>query len=260
MLTKEQLLERRKGIGASDARKIVDGQWYDLWAEKTGLKEPEDLSGVWAVQLGSHTESLNLDWYERKMVREVLRGGIFVHKEHKFLRCTLDGYDTVEPAVVEAKHVNGFSKIDEVRARYTPQCIHQMICTGCKKAILSVIIGAGEPVLELIEYDEFFANDYIDKCKEFWGYVERNEPPPHGAPIAEPPPPAVMRVVDMSKSNAWGSAAADWLANIAASKSFDKAVKDLKSMVEPDVREAAGHGIIISRNKAGSLSIKESKK
>lgn len=30
--------ERMKGIGGSDARKIVSGDWYDLWLEKTGKK------------------------------------------------------------------------------------------------------------------------------------------------------------------------------------------------------------------------------
>lgn len=258
MLTPEQLKERRKGIGASDARKIVDGAWHQLWLEKTGKVEAEDLSGVWPVQLGSHTESLNLDWYERVVGRKVdRRGEPVICVEYHILRCTLDGYDETAGAVVEAKHVNAYSKIDDVRARYVPQCQHQMICTGAKNAVLSVIIGANEPVLELIEYDEFFAAEYVEKCYQFWKHVEDNTPPSDGAPIAEPPPPTVMRVVDMSGSNAWGSAAADWLAHKDHAKKFDLAVKDLKAMIEPDVREASGHGIVISRNKAGSLSIKE---
>ena len=52
MLTKEALIERRKGLGGSDAAKIVAGDWHALWLDKTGRVEPEDLSAVWPVQLG----------------------------------------------------------------------------------------------------------------------------------------------------------------------------------------------------------------
>lgn len=260
MLTKEQLIERRKGIGGSDAAKIVSGEWHELWLDKTGQKEPEDLSSVFAVQLGNATEALNLAWYALKTGREVSRfGEAVICPDHPILRCTLDGFDGAEQMVIQAKHVNGFSKIEDVRARYAPQVMHEMLVCGVRRGILSVIIGTSEPVLELIELDDFWATDYIAKCHEFWGYVERNEAPPQGAPIDAPPVPAVMRVVSMEGNNAFASAAADWINHGPAAKLFDKAQKDLKAMVEPDVREATGHGIKISRNKAGSLSIKENK-
>lgn len=260
MLSPEQLVERKKGIGASEAGKIVSGDWFSLWELKTGRREDDDLSDVFAVQLGIVTEELNLNWYRRRVGNDPCRRGeAVVSKEYPFLRCTLDGFDEVEKRVIQAKHVNGFTKIADCRAKYVPQVTHEMICTNSRQAVLSVIIGTSDPALELVDYDEFFANDYIEKAREFWGYVERNEPPPQGAPIAEPPPPAVMRVVSMEGKNAWASAANDWLDHNRAAKLFKASEIDLKAMVEPDVREAAGHGIIISRNKAGSLSIKEKK-
>jgi predicted phage-related endonuclease len=36
-----------------------------LWREKRGEVEPEDLSGNLIVQLGTATEDLNRQWYER---------------------------------------------------------------------------------------------------------------------------------------------------------------------------------------------------
>ncbi len=259
MLTPEQLLERRKGIGGSDAAKIVAGDWHTLWLDKTGRSQPEDLSGVFAVQMGIATEALNLMWYGRTVDTAVSRHGeVVIHPEHKFLRCTLDGFDAANNRVIQAKHCNGFSKIDDVRARYQPQVLHEMLCCGVRTGILSVIIGTNEPVLELIEADDFWANEYIGKCAEFWGYVERDEEPAQGAPAlaVEIVQPSVMRVVSMEGNNAWAMGAADWLANKDAAKKFEVAVKDLKGLIEPDVREASGHGIKISRNKAGSLSIK----
>jgi predicted phage-related endonuclease len=261
MLTPEQLAERKKGIGASDAAKIVSGDWFALWQNKTGAVPDEDLSDVFAVQLGVVTEELNLNWGERRTGAVIAhRGKAVVSKKHPFLRCTLDGFDVENKTVWQAKHVNGFSKIDEIRAKYVPQVTHEMIVTGCRKAILSVIIGTTEPVFEMVDLDTAFASQYIEQARDFWGYVERNEPPPQVGALATPAPPTVMRVVDMSGSNAWGSAAADWLSTKDHAKTFDKSVKDLKSMVEPDVREATGFGIIASRNKAGSISIKVKEK
>jgi predicted phage-related endonuclease len=260
MLTKEALIERRKGIGASDAPKIVSGDWHQLWLEKAGKVEPEDLSWVFPVQLGSVTEELNLRFYAHNTGRVVTRQGeAVISADYPMMRCTLDGFDAEMGAVIEAKHVNGFSKIDEVRARYVPQVTHQMIVCGVQKAILSVIIGTSEPVLELIEFDDFYATDYIEKCLQFWQHVVDDRAPEQGAPIPEPPAPTVMRTVDMSASNVWGNYALVWLKERGAAKQFKLAETELKGLVEPDVRLAEGHGISISRNKAGSLSIKESK-
>lgn len=261
MLTKEQLIERRKGIGASDASRILDPtEWPALWAEKVGKSEGKDLSDVFAVQLGHATEALNLDWYERRVGNPVTRrGDAVLSYTYPFLRCTLDGFDDKLIAVVQAKHVNAYSKMDEVVLRYTPQVTHEMIVTGARKAILSVIVGTNEPVREEVPYDEFFAIEYIAKAKEFWGYVERNEEPPgSGEALAAPTPPAIMRRVDMTGSNEWADAAVVWLDNRKQAKLFDVAATSIKKMIEPDVCEAKGHGIVASRNKAGSLSIKES--
>ena len=165
-LTKEALLLRRQGIGGSDAAKIMgtDEDWYKLWLDKTGRSEPEDLSGVWPVQLGTVTEELNLDWYERKTGRPVtMRGAVVICGQHPILRCTLDGLDEAVPAVLQAKHVNAFSKIEEVTARYSWQVLHEMITCEVPNGFLSVIVGAAEPVLVPIEYDDFTAGMYIDR-------------------------------------------------------------------------------------------------
>lgn len=261
MLTPEALAARRLGIGGSDAAKIVSGDWHALWLDKTGRAEPDDLSGVWPVQLGVCTESLNLDWYERKFSRPLVhRGEVVVSTEHPFMRLTIDGWDPQEEVVVQAKHVNAFSKIADVRERYTPQVMHEMIVMRARRGVLSVIIGAAEPVYELIERDEFWEVDYIEKCREFWRYVEEDRAPEQGAPMEiMPVAPALMRVVDMSESNSWAAQAATWLRFRGEAKAWETSVKEIKLLVEADVREAKGHGIICTRSKAGALTIKESK-
>lgn len=260
-LTKDQIAARRLGIGGSDAAKIMgtDEDWHALWLEKTGRAEGADLSHVFAVQLGHATEPLNLDWYELTTGHLVTRRGeVVVCPDYAMLRCTLDGYDAARPAVIQAKHVNGFSKLPDVLARYTPQVTHEMICTETPNGLLSVIVGTNEPAVLEVPYDEFYANEYIDRCRRFWAYVvEDREPAGAPAPIAPPTPIELMRVVDMQGSNQWAALADDWLTNEPAAKKFDKAVKGLKGLIEADVREASGHGLVATRDGRG-VTIKRS--
>jgi hypothetical protein len=64
---------RRDFIGGSDARIIMgtdQAALLQLWREKRGEAEPEDLSGNLVVQLGRATEELNQRWYEVRVVRK----------------------------------------------------------------------------------------------------------------------------------------------------------------------------------------------
>lgn len=256
-LTPEQRAARNSAIGGSDASRIMSGDWFALWSEKTGRTPPEDLSGNFAVQMGSITEPLNLAWYERKTGHELTRvGEVATHPEHAFLRCTLDGFDAAVPAVVQAKHVNAFSKLPDIVARYTPQVTHEMLCCGVGRAVLSVIIGTNEPALETVDLDEFYAAQYLDQAKAFWRHVVENRPPSQGAAVAPPPPPEVYRDVDMTGNNRFALLAGDWLASKGPAATFDAATKGLKAMIEPDVGAASGYGVVVKRDKRG-LAIKE---
>src|SRR5579862_6273150 len=91
-MTPMQLAERRTRIGGSDVRKIVDGLWNDLWLEKTGRSEPEDLSWVVPVQIGIVTEPVNVAFFERATNHRVFaRGNVYRHPSYPFIGATLDG-------------------------------------------------------------------------------------------------------------------------------------------------------------------------
>src|SRR5690606_21636023 len=69
-LTAAQLQARGGKLTASRVAVLMRGDeraLYGLWREMTGDPSyvPEDLSGVWPVQLGAVTEALNLSWYAR---------------------------------------------------------------------------------------------------------------------------------------------------------------------------------------------------
>jgi YqaJ-like viral recombinase domain len=96
MLSSEQIEARKGKLTASRIACLMTGDAVAidrLYREMIGEEQPEDLSGIWPVQLGTATEQLNLDWYERKNRTPVTRRGeVVVHPEYSWAACTLDGW------------------------------------------------------------------------------------------------------------------------------------------------------------------------
>jgi predicted phage-related endonuclease len=263
-LTPEQLAERRKGIGASEAAMILEGgeAWIQLWKSKTGRGEVPFKMSEWDKALRHTTEGLQADWYAHKTGLKVdYRGQSHSYEEWPVLRCTLDGFIIhPEPIVFEAKHLSPFTPGDPIEwavNKYFPQVQHQMIVMDAGKAILSVIVGMNEPVTHTFTIDPFFKDVYIERCKEFWHFVETDEAPPGAEKFELPPIPyEKMREVDMAGSNEFASFAADWVQHQAAAKTFKSAEAGLKKLIEKDVKRAYGYTIEVKRNRAGALTIK----
>lgn len=259
MLTAAQLKARDGKLTASRIACLMTGdaaKITDLWREMVGDPSyvPEDLSGVWPVQLGSATEALNLDWYEHKTGRKVTcRGEVVVHAEKPWAAATLDGFDAELGAVVECKHVGGFEARATVIDRYQPQVQWQMMVTDCTRAVLSIIEGAKEPVLEDIAYDAAYCRELWARAAAFMLCVQTLTPPVAIAPVSAPVRPE--RIVSMAESNSWAASANEWLTHRAAAAAFDRAAKDIKAQVPADVKMAHGHGIKAMRDGRG-LTIK----
>lgn len=261
-LTPAQLAAREGRLTASRVACLMTGdeaKIYDLWLEMVGDPRyvAEDLSGVWPVQLGSVTEALNLAWYELKHGPVTRQGEVVCHPLHDWAACTLDGWDASLPGPVECKHVGGYEAIAKVVERYQPQLHWQMIVTGSYAAALSIIEGAREPVVQIVPFDSDYGAELWRRAEAFMACVESLTPPVALAPVAGPV--KAEKVIDMTGANEWASHAADWLANAAAAKTAAKAEKDLKALVPADAAKAHGHGIQITRDRAGRLSLKEMK-
>jgi predicted phage-related endonuclease len=99
-----------------------------LWREKRGAVEPEDLSDVLVVQLGSVTEDLNRRWYERNSGCAVK--GVQRHLRHpviKWMGATLDGLVDPSGAVFEAKFMLPWTFSEEAAAaKHMAQLQHNM--------------------------------------------------------------------------------------------------------------------------------------
>jgi predicted phage-related endonuclease len=262
-LSAEQIIARRDGIGGSDVAKLINGEWLDLWMQKTGRAEPEDLTWVLPVQIGIVTEELNLEFFEHATGHQVFgRGERYRHPDHDFITATLDGMALIndKPAIVQAKHVSAFAKIEEVEQRYFGQVSHEMLVTGASVAFLSVFLGTMKHEIVEVRRDREYTNRLLDLEVEFWNYVLRDEQPPDKEGLAAPAKPETFRTIDMTGQNLWASLADAWLTNNPAAKACDKAAKELRALIDPDVGLAFGHGIEIKRAKDGkALYLREMK-
>jgi putative phage-type endonuclease len=252
-------VNRRSFIGGSDARVIMgsdEAALIRLWREKRGEAEPEDLSGNLAVQLGTATEALNRDWYERTTGRRV--GNVqrrINHSAIPWMAATLDGIVEGTEAVFEAKFMLPWSFSEEAAAeKYMAQVQHNMWVTHLRTSVLSIITGGGKWVEIAIPMDPLYLSILVSAEKKFWRCVQSGEMP--HLINAEPPRPRIeaIRIVDMGASNSWAEFAALFRNTRGAFLDHERAKSELKALMPEDAKEAIGHGVRAKRSKSGAVS------
>ena len=250
---------RAKGIGGSDAGKIMEGNWNELWLQKTGRQKPADLSTIIAVQLGIFTESFNAAWFERNVGLPVLQDDTqgLVSDEHPFMRCNLDGRIS-DKVLFEAKHVGQHFTIEQIIARYYPQCQHNMIVCDASSIYLSVIFGNNKWDVAEIERDEAYCNKLVQLEQEFWQHVVDDiEPYDRAAYNKVQVNLSDMIEIDMAGNNEFAENAALYAETLAAKKKNLKAEKSLKSAMPDNAKRIHGYGIEVKRDRANRISVKE---
>jgi predicted phage-related endonuclease len=251
--------DRRSFIGGSDARIIMgsdEAALVQLWREKRGEAEPEDLSSNLIVQLGTATEDLNRFWYERntgQRVRDVQRR--VKHSAVPWMAAILDGIVEGTEAVFESKFMLPWSFSEEAAAeKYMAQLQHNMWVTHLRSSVLSIITGGGKWVEIAVPMDPLYLSVLVSAEKKFWRCVQSGETP--HLINAEPPRPRIeaIRIVDMSASNAWAEFAALFRNTREAFLDHERAKNELKALMPDDVKEAIGHGVRGKRSKSGAVS------
>jgi putative phage-type endonuclease len=257
-LSAEQLAARKGKLTASRVAVLMKGDAVgimQLYKEMIGEDEPENLDHVWPVRLGAATESLNLDWFEMKNGQLTSRGSVLSHKHYAWAAATLDAWSMDLKCPVEAKHVGGREPLEVIIERYQPQMQWQMEITGAKQCALTVIMGASEPVVEFIPRDAEYAAEMVKRGEQFMECVAaRREPvvlPPVAAPID------ASKVYDMQTNNHWAASAFDWMATKEPADKNKDCEKILKSLVPEDAKKCFGHGVQITRDRAGRLSLRK---
>lgn len=268
-LTKQQIEQRENKLTASRVACLMSGdeaEIYNLWLEMTG--DPSftvpNFDDNWHVALGNCTEQLNLDWFEKKHGPVSGRGTVVVHPDEPWAAATLDGWSDNHSCPVECKHLIGFTKTPEAAVKYMPQMAWQMWITGADVCAFSPIQGAREPEVVFINRDLGYEEELKARAVKFMAHVINLTPP-----VKLPGFDAKVQVEavkeydigELPKSDKnramWEKASSIWRDNRKRAKLFEDSAKVLKQLVPEDAARAHGYGIEITRNKAGSLSIKE---
>ena len=171
--------DRKQGIGGSDATRIYHGDWLDLYLEKIGDKEPDDLSRVLPVQMGVHTEDFNIRWFQQETGIKVVGEQVFIKsKEYPFMYCNIDGVLDEKKALLECKHTNAFTNEVKTADKYKAQIQHYMMVYGADKMYLSMFFGNMKWGLVEVLPDKEFQEKLLAAEVLFWHMVTTKTPPP----------------------------------------------------------------------------------
>lgn len=170
------LKTRNLGIGGSEASVIVGlNKWkspFQLWLEKTGQVEPEDLSDNEYVYWGTVLEQAVADRFCELTGKKVQKRGIMQSEEYPFMLASVDRMVVGENAGLECKTTNGFAskqwEDDEVPDSYYVQCQHYMAVTGCDKWYITVLIGGNKFIWKEIPRNDDDIAALIQAEKDFW--------------------------------------------------------------------------------------------
>ena len=194
-LTAEQLEERRRGIGGSDAGAVLGLNPYRtpvaVWLEKTGRAEPEDLSDNEAVYWGNRLEDVVAEEFSRRTGLKVRRcNRTLTHPDLPFVIAHIDRQILSDgkrgPGVLEVKTAGqyaaskwGPSGTDQVPDEYLVQTAHYLAVTGYAYARLAVLIGGRDLRIYEIPRDEELIDLVHGQEERIWhGDVEADVPPP----------------------------------------------------------------------------------
>ena len=188
----EWLNVRKRGIGSSDAGAAVGLNPYKsrlaLWLEKTGrdadMPQIDPHDDTHPVYWGSLLEPIVAAHYTKRTGHKVRRiNAVLQHPEHPWMLANIDRevVGTPEVQILECKTagINGARLWKDGVPEYVQlQVMHQLAVTGKQAADVAVLICGQELQVHRIERDEAVIEQLIDLERQFWYFVEANQPPP----------------------------------------------------------------------------------
>lgn len=182
-LTKEQLIERRNWIGASESPCLVGvsphGNAHSVWAAKMGLVE--DAPTV-AQDAGNWIEPALASWYAHETKREIASFGSVVHPKYPFMGCTPDLSVFGERRIAQIKNVGTWMLHhweDDVPDYVQVQVQHEMEVCDVDVCDVVALLGGTDFRIIQIERDRELGSYLVQICHDFFrNYVATREMPP----------------------------------------------------------------------------------
>jgi putative phage-type endonuclease len=198
----EWLKERKNGIGGSDAGTVLGVNKYksnvELWLEKTGQSEPEDISDKPAVKFGKFAEQHLRELFKQDFPDyqvDYHEFWMYQNDKYPFIYATLDG-EIIAPdgsrGILEIKTTTIRNKDqwdeweDKIPDSYYAQVLHQLVATGWSFAVLKAYIRYykdGELRVSIRHYridrkDKEAEMQYLIECEsKFWASVKSKTRP-----------------------------------------------------------------------------------
>ena len=184
--TKEQLEQRKKGIGASEAASVLGLNPYrtplEVWMQKKGLVETLETP---AMRLGIRLEPVIAEMYQDSTGFELLLGTTWPYKNNSIIFATPDRIVRGKNKGLEINTANarmaenwGEEGTDEIPQHYLIQCILCMAVTDLPEWDVATLIGGQDFRIYNIQRDVDLENSIIERLLE-WGetYIVGNREP-----------------------------------------------------------------------------------
>lgn len=179
-------MKREGMIGGSDIAAVMGlSRWktpLQLWAEKTGELEVEDISGKEYVQLGTELEDFVAKKFERVTGNKVRRDRReFKHELYPYMVAHIDRRLTGKDEILECKTASAWKEKEwegeEIPIEYILQCQWYMGITQASNCYLAVLIGGQKFVWKELSFDQGLFVNMVQAAQTFWQMVERKTPP-----------------------------------------------------------------------------------
>lgn len=186
-ITREEWLqERRKGIGGSDAAKVLGvSRWggpLSVYLEKKGLYVPEDPGepAYWGTVL----EDVVAREFEKRSGLKVQRQNkIFTHPDYPWMLGNIDRRIVGQNKGLECKTASSFLedewKGDELPDAYYIQIQHYISVMGWDSCYVAVLLGGQRFLWKECARNEELIQTIIEQERKFWEeYFLKDVPPP----------------------------------------------------------------------------------
>lgn len=187
MLTEQQRIERRLGIGGSDMPIILGlsnyKTPYQLYMEKVSDDLPTDAfteQQYWGHQL----EGIISDEFAKRNQVSVEKPGTIIHPNYPCLRGNVDGYIPAWNAILEVKCSNQFMAsewgsegTDVIPMQYLVQVAFYCMIANADCAYIAVLIGGNQYRQFKYTRDLELEDMLKTRALAFWDLVLRREPP-----------------------------------------------------------------------------------
>jgi putative phage-type endonuclease len=280
-LTAERIQERRQGLGGSDISAALGLSPYktplDLYLEKTGQREPDDLSDNRAVEWGNRLEDIVAEKFSDDTGLKVRRNNqLLTHRQHPFLLANIDRAVVGRPMGIkcglECKTAGTWAAKpelwgdgaiivpdgdgvriahydDHVPEAYLLQSAHYMAVTDSDMWFLAVLIGGQDFRTYTIRRDLELEKLILGGAYRFWhDHVAANSPPP-------PSCLADVQALYPRDNGASVIADADVAAACAEAKMLQAEIKEREARLDTlkdRIRMAIGENSTILRDSDGS--------